>query len=78
MLQARSFEKKIAGMKSGEHFYLNAINASGETIKILRRMIRDGIVIVNYHTLLDRVPPEFIEDFVDGKRIYPQMDYIRS
>lgn len=70
--------KKIEKMESGEVVFINAINLSFNSITVLREFIELGIITPMIEELEKVVNVDYINDFLTGKSIYPQMSYIKK
>lgn len=70
-----TLKKLIKESKPGDVFYMNAINASINSIEYLQEMIRKGKVRPLQCELDKMIVPEFQYKFLNGDSICPQMDY---
>ena len=66
-------ELKKQGIKE---VYINSINCTESEINGLKRMIADGKLTPSIEELRAMIKEEYINDFLQGKRICPQMTYI--
>ena len=73
----RTLVKKINEMEKGDEFWVNSINLSEKSILALRNFIRTCVIQPDEKELQENIVEEYIEDFKTGKRILPQMLYIK-
>lgn len=73
----RTLVKKINEMEKGDEFWVNSINLSEKSILALRNFIQTGVIQPDEKELQENIVEEYIEDFKTGKRILPQMLYIK-
>ena len=73
------FTKQIKTMKSGERFYVNAINGSLKTLEALMKFIQSGDVKPDEAEVRKMINGEdVIEDVMNGRRLCPQMTYVKQ
>ena len=77
-MNVRWFENQVAKMESGTKFWLNAINCSVRSIESLRRMIKQGVLVVDEQELRNFIKPEALDKFRSGDSICPQMLYMKA
>ncbi|MDU7030776.1 hypothetical protein [uncultured Robinsoniella sp.] len=73
----RTLVKKINEMEKGDEFWVNSINLSEKSILALRNFIQTGVIQPDEKEIQENIVEEYIEDFKTGKRIFPQMLYIK-
>lgn len=58
-----------------KEIYINSINCTVEEISCLKRMIANGKLTPIIEELKAMIKEEYISDFLQGKRVCPQMTY---
>lgn len=77
-MQTRVMMKTIMMMNTGERIYINAINASVKSLEVLRRYIQRGELKPDETEVRKMINGEdVIEDVMKGRRLCPQMTYIK-
>lgn len=78
-MQTRVMMKTIMNMNSGERIYINAINASLTSLEVLMRYIQRGELKPDEAEVRKMINgEEVIEDVMNGRRLCPQMTYIKQ
>lgn len=75
MPNIRSYKKLIREAKSGDIFYMNAIGVSLNMIEYTKELIKGGKITPVREELEKMVNPQYINDFLNGEKIAPQMEY---
>lgn len=75
MANIRTYKNMIANAKSGDTFYLNAINASISMIEYTRDLIRTGKIKPDQNELDKMIVKDAQNKFYNGECIAPQMIY---
>ena len=70
-------EKHYQKMKTGEIVYLNCINATVKEIEFLRYAIRNHMLEPDRKHLDEIITPKFLDHYLSGEFIAPQMFYKR-
>lgn len=61
--------------QGAKDIYINSINCTEEEINNLKRMIVNGKLTPDINELKAMIKEEYLSDFLQGKRICPQMTY---
>lgn len=59
-----------------KEIYINSINCTVDEINNLKRMISNGKLTPIIEELKAMIKEEYISDFLQGKRVCPQMTYL--
>ena len=73
----KTFKKQINAMEKGQKIYINAINLSINSINELQKMIKNHILALDTNELEKYVYVEYMDNFITGRSICPQMTYIK-
>lgn len=77
MMNVRSFRKEIREMKQGDICYIDAIGLSLNSIDELRNYIKVAILAPYMPELRKTIKAEYLEQYLNGTSICPQMTYIK-
>lgn len=72
------FKKAIANTEYGKKIFVNAINLTINQIDLLRTSIHNGILTPDHDELAKVIKPEYINEYISGCSICPQMTYIKT
>lgn len=71
--------KSIMNMNKGERIYINAINGSLKSLETLMKYIQRGELKPDEQAVRKMINgEEVIEDVMNGRRLCPQMTYIKQ
>ena len=76
-MNVKIYSSMINNIEKGEHFYFNAINATIAMIEYTKELIANGYIAPVQEELNKVIKPEYHEDFLTGKSIAPQMEYVK-
>lgn len=78
-MQTRVMMKTIMNMNKGDKIYINAINGSLKSLEVLMRYIQRGELKPDEQEVRKMINgEEVIEDVMNGRRLCPQMTYIKQ
>lgn len=77
VMNYKSLVKEIDKMEKGNEFWVNTINFSERSIIALRNFIQTGLICPDEEELKRSIAEKYLEDFRSGKRILPQMLYVK-
>lgn len=72
----RSYKKMINELAVGETFYYNSIAGTISMINYTRELIQTGKIAPVREEIEQCVTPDSVNDFMTGKSIFPQMEYV--